>query len=113
MKEDRLEQYYDDLCAAQTRITQYEESNVDDDDEVLRLSEEIADVMDKFIEAISFIGSDKCSDEIIKPCFDAYREAIDGSRRPGKFCRKWKQILSTKVGVLELYTYFMSVKLNY
>ena len=100
-----MEQYYDDLCAAQTRITQYEESNVlvdDDDDEVLRFSEQIAEVMDKFMEAISFIGSSTCLDAMIKSCFDAYEEAIDGGKSPGKFCRKWKEILSTKVGVLEI-----------
>lgn len=95
-KEDRLEQYYDDLRAAQTRIKLYEESNVDEDDEVSHFSEEISEVMDKFVEAINLIGSSGGLDNMIDACFDAYNKAIGGRKGSGKFCRKWQQILLTK-----------------
>ena len=73
-----------------------------EDNEVLRFSEKIDEVMEKFREAINLIGSSGVLDKMIKSCFDAYQKALDGDKRAGKFCRKWKQIISTKVGVLDL-----------
>ena len=99
---DQLEQYYDDLRAAQTQIDLYHESNVDEDDEVSSFSKEIHAVMKKFVKTISLIGSSGGLDEMIESCFDAYQEALGKDNTAGKFCRKWKQILSKKVGVLEL-----------
>ena len=99
---DQLEQYYDDLRAAQTQINLYQESNVDEDYEVSSFSKEIHAVMRKFVKAITLIGSSGGLDEMINSCFDAYRKALGGGKRAGKFCRKWEQILSKKVGVLEL-----------
>ena len=101
-EEDQLEQYYDDLRAAQTRINQYQESNVDEDDKVSSFSDEIHAVMKKFVKTITLIGSSRGLDEMIKSCFDAYSKALGGDNTAGKFCRKWKQILSKKVGLLEL-----------
>ncbi|XP_067026825.1 uncharacterized protein [Acropora muricata] len=95
-KEDQLEQCYDDLRAAQTRINLYQESNLDEDDQVSSFSNEIEEVMEKFMQAITMIGSSGDLDEMIKSCFDAYHKALDGRKRAGKFCRKWKQIISKK-----------------
>ncbi|XP_015757054.1 PREDICTED: uncharacterized protein LOC107336495 [Acropora digitifera] len=95
-KEDQLEQYYDDLRAAQTRINLYQESNVVEDDEVSSFSDEIEEVMEKFMEAINSIGSSGGLDEMMKSCFDAYRKALGGGKTAGKFCRKWEQIISKK-----------------
>ncbi|XP_074611614.1 uncharacterized protein LOC141866092 isoform X5 [Acropora palmata] len=95
-KEDQLEQYFDDLRAAQTRINLYQESNVDEDDEVLSFSDEIEEVMEKFMQAIHSIGSSGGLDEMMKSCFDAYHKALGGRKRAGKFCRKWEQIISKK-----------------
>lgn len=95
-KEDQLEQCYDDLCEAQTRINLYQESNLDEDDEVSSFSDEIEEVMEKFMHAINMIGSSGSLDEMIKSCFDAYHKALDGRKGLGKFCRKWKQIISKK-----------------
>ena len=75
---------------------------MDEDEEVSSFSDKIEDVMEKFMQAITLMGSSGGLDEIIKSCFDAYREALGGVKRAGKFCRKWEQILSKKVGVLEL-----------
>ena len=97
-----MEQYFDDLRAAQTRINLYEESNVDEDEEVSSFSDGIEEVMEKFMQAINSIGSSGGLDEMMKSCFDAYHKALGGGRRVGKFCRKWEQIISKKVGVLEL-----------
>ena len=58
--------------------------------------------MEKFMEAITLIGSSGGLDEMIKSCFDAYRKALGRGNRAGKFCRKWEQIISKKVGVLSL-----------
>ncbi|XP_044163829.1 uncharacterized protein LOC114977292 [Acropora millepora] len=99
---DQLEQYYDDLRAAQTQIDLYQESNVDEDDEVSSFSKEIHAVMKKFMKTITLIGSSGGLDEMIESCFDAYRKALGGGSTAGNICRKWKQILSKKVGVLEL-----------
>ncbi|XP_074611612.1 uncharacterized protein LOC141866092 isoform X3 [Acropora palmata] len=96
-KEDQLEQYFDDLRAAQTRINLYQESNVDEDDEVLSFSDEIEEVMEKFMQAIHSIGSSGGLDEMMKSCFDAYHKALGGRKRAGKFCRKWEQIISKKL----------------
>ncbi|XP_044164536.1 uncharacterized protein LOC114969765 [Acropora millepora] len=95
-KEDQLEQYYDDLRAAQTRIDLYQESNVDEDYEVSSFSDEIEEVMEKFMQAINLIGSSGGLDKTIKSCFDAYHKALGGSKRAGKFCRKLEQIISKK-----------------
>ena len=87
---------------------------MDEDDEVSHLREEISKVMDKFMEAINLIGSSSGLDKMIEDCFDAYNQAISGRKSAGKFCKKWKQILSTKVGVLELLLPTLRrVKLNY
>ena len=75
---------------------------MDEDDEVSSFSDEINAVMKKFVEAIRFIGSSGGLDEIIESCFDAYRKALGKGNTAGKFCRKWEQIISNKVGVLEL-----------
>ena len=75
---------------------------MDEDDEVSSFSDEIEEVMEKFMHAINMIGSSGSLDEMIKSCFDAYHKALDGRKGLGKFCRKWKQIISKKVGVLEL-----------
>ena len=101
-KEDQLEKYYDDLRATHTRINLYQESNVDEEDEVSSFSDEIEEVMEKFMQAINSIGSSGGLAEMIKSCFDAYRKALGGGKTAGKFCRKWEQILSKKVGVLEV-----------
>lgn len=77
---------------------------MDEDDEVSSFSDEIDEVIEKFMQAITLIGSSGCLDEMIKSCFDAYRKALGGGNRAGKFCRKWEQIISKKVGVLELIT---------
>ena len=58
--------------------------------------------MKKFVQTITLIGSSGGLDEMIESCFDAYRKALDGGSTAGKFCRKWEQIISKKVGVLEL-----------
>ncbi|XP_015769282.1 PREDICTED: uncharacterized protein LOC107347823 [Acropora digitifera] len=96
LKEDQLEQYYDDLRAAQTRLNLYQESNVDEDDEVSSFSDGIEEVIEKFMQAINSIGSSGGLDEMIKSCFDAYHKALGGGKRAGKFCRKWEQIISKK-----------------
>ena len=75
---------------------------MDEDEEVSSFSDEIEEVMEKFMEAITLMGSSGGSNEMIKSCFDAYHKALGGRKRAGKFCRKWEQILSKKVGVLEL-----------
>ena len=75
---------------------------MDEDYEVSSFSDEIEEVMEKFMQAINSIGSSGGLDETIKSCFDAYRKALGGGKRAGKFCRKWEQIISKKVGVLEL-----------
>ncbi|XP_074611604.1 uncharacterized protein LOC141866090 isoform X4 [Acropora palmata] len=95
-EEDQLEQYYDDLRAAQTRINLYQESNGDEDDKVSRLLDESHAVMKKFVQTITLIGSSGGLDEMIESCFDAYRKALDGGSTAGKFCRKWEQIISKK-----------------
>ena len=77
---------------------------MDEDDEVSSFSDEIEEVMEKFMEAINLIGSSGGLDEMIKSCFDAYHKALGGGKRAGKFCKKWEQIISKKVGVLELIT---------
>ncbi|XP_067026821.1 uncharacterized protein [Acropora muricata] len=93
---DQLEQYYDDLRAAQTRINLYQESYVNEDDEVSSFSDEIHAVMKKFVKTITLIGSSRGLDEMFESCFDAYCKALGGDNTAGKFCRKWKQILSKK-----------------
>ena len=75
---------------------------MDEDDEVSSFSDRIEEVMEKFMEAIHSIGSSGGLDEMIKSCFDAYQKALGGGKTAGKFCRKWEQIISKKVGVLEL-----------
>ena len=75
---------------------------MDEDYEVSSFSDEIEEVMEKFMEAINLIGSSGGLDEMIKSCFDAYHKALGGGKRAGKFCKKWEQIISKKVGVLEL-----------
>ena len=75
---------------------------MDEDDEMSSFSDEIEEVMEKFMEAINLIGSSGGLDETIKSCLDAYYKALGGGRRAGKFCKKWEQIISKKVGVLEL-----------
>ena len=75
---------------------------MDEDDKVSSLSDEIHAVMKKFVKTITLIGSSEGLDEMIESCFDAYRKALGGGSTAGKFCRKWEQIISKKVGVLEL-----------
>jgi len=75
---------------------------VDEDDKVSSLLDESHAVMKKFVKTITLIGSSGGLDEMIESCFDAYRKALGGGSTAGKFCRKWEQIISKKVGVLEL-----------
>lgn len=62
---------------------------MDEDDEVLYFSEEISEVMDKFVEVINLIGLSGGLDNMIDVCFDVYNKVIGGCKGFGKFCRKW------------------------
>ena len=85
-------------------MQKYEESGGDDDDDdVLEFSQQANKIMRKFRHAISLMNSSKGGEEV-DACLDAYQEALDGHDISGKFCRKWRKILKTKVGgILWLY----------
>ena len=100
--EERLEKCFDDLCRAKVQVDQFLESTDDSDDDddiddVLDFNVEIINVKEKFIEAISSIGSSSGKD-IIDDCLKFYEKALDGRNFPGKFYKKWKKIFKTKVG---------------
>ena len=101
--EERLEKCFDDLCRAQVQVDQFlestDDSDDDDNDDVLDFSVEISNVKEKFIEAISSMGSSSGKD-IIDDCLKFYEKALDGRNFPGKFYKKWKKIFKTKVGAV-------------
>lgn len=101
--EERLEKCFDDLCRAQVQVDQFlestDDSDDDDNDDVLDFNVEIINVKEKFIEAISSMGSSSGKD-IIDDCLKFYEKALDGRNVPGKFYRKWKKIFKTKVGAV-------------
>ena len=66
---------------------------------MLDFNVEISNVKEKFIEAISSMGSSSGKD-IIDDCLKFYEKALDGRNVPGKFYRKWKKIFKTKVGAV-------------
>ena len=71
---------------------------------MLAFYEEITEVLEKFREAISSMGSSSGKD-IIDACIKTYHKALGGRSVPGKFCLKWRNILKTKVGAVRLQSY--------
>ena len=96
--EEFLEQCFDDLLSAQAQVNKYEEEREDDDD-VQNFSEQITEAMGEFRDAINLMGSNS-EKEKIDACLEAYKKALGGRNIAGKFCKEWKKILKTKVGVL-------------
>lgn len=93
-----MEQYFDDLRSAYSLVKKYEESSgEDDDDDVLEFIEEINTVRYQLRDAISVMNSTD-GKEKVDACLNAYQKALDGRNISGKFCRKWRKILKTKVG---------------
>ena len=100
--EERLEQCFDDLRSTQVQVNKYEDEREDDDeddDDVLDFSAEITAVLGKFTDAINLMGSNGGGEEI-DACLGVYDKALDGRTIAGKFSKKWKRILRTKVSVL-------------
>ena len=96
-----MEQYFDDLQSAHSLAKKYEQSSGDDDDDddddVLEFIEEINTINYQFRDAISVMNSTDGKAKV-HACLDAYKKALDGRNISGKFCRKWRKILKTKVG---------------
>lgn len=93
-----MEQYLDDLQSADSLVKKYEQSSEDDDDDdLLEFMEEINTLSYKLRDAISVMNSTDGKAKV-HACLDAYQKALDGRKRSGKFCRKWRKILKTKVG---------------
>ena len=93
-----MEQYFDDLQSAHSLVKKYEQSSEnDDDDDLLEFIEEISTVSYKLRDAISVMNSADGKAKV-RDCLDAYQKALDGRKISGKFCRKWRKILKTKVG---------------
>lgn len=93
-----MEQYFDDLQSAHSLVKKYEQSSEeDDDDDLLEFIEQINTVSYKIRDAISVMNSTDGKAKVLA-CLDAYQKALDGRKITGKFCRKWRKILKTKVG---------------
>ena len=109
---EELEQCFDDVTDAQGRVNEYEESRAytddDDDSDVLDFREDITRVMGQFRDAISLMNSDDGKNKI-DACLEAYRKALDGRYIAGKFCKKWRNILKTKVGGVTLHSLLLSI----
>lgn len=97
--EEKVEKCFDDLRTAEAQVGKYLDNGYDDADDVLTFYEEITEVLEKFREAISSMGSSSGKDTI-DACIKTYYKALGGRSFPGKFCLKWRNILKTKVGAV-------------
>lgn len=96
---EELENCFDDLRTAQTLTKAYVQSDQKLDDDVQVFISEANQTSRVFRLAISSLGTNE-SQEQIRDCLGAYQKALDGKDIGGKFVRRWKEILSSKVRIV-------------
>ena len=96
---EELESCFDDLRTAQTLTKAYVQSDQKLDGDVEMFISETNQTSRLFLSAISSLGTNE-SQKQIQECLGAYQKALEGKDIGGKFVRRWKEILSTKVRIV-------------
>ena len=107
-----MEDNFDDLRNTESLVNSYVDSVEVVDNDVKDFSQEIHRVLRKFKDAIPSMSAAD-GKKVVDDCLKAYRDSIDKRDMRGKFGRRWKEILKSKVSLILNLSFCFNGKQHY